>query len=187
MIKIRTPRTELVLLNPEDAELLLEYRLTNRDHLTPWEPERNENFYTLKQCEHQLTAQRKSFDEGTGFQLTALTSDKNEIIGLCNFNNIVHGVFQACHLGYSISKKHEGQGLMLEIVSAGIDYVFQEAKLHRIMANYIPDNHRSAALLKKLGFEEEGRARSYLKIAGKWQDHILTSRINPAHSEDSQN
>lgn len=69
---------------------------------------------------------------------------------------------------------------MFEIVSAGMDYIFQEAKLHRIMANYIPDNHRSAALLEKLGFEVEGRARSYLKIAGKWQDHILTSRINPA-------
>ncbi|WOG25946.1 GNAT family N-acetyltransferase [Endozoicomonas sp. 8E] len=180
MINIKTPRTQLTLLDSEHAGLLLEYRLTNRDHLTPWEPVRSRGFYTLEQCEHQLTEQYKSFEEGSGFQLTAMTPDRKEIIGLCNFNNVVHGAFQACHLGYSISKKYQGQGLMFEIVSAGMDYIFQEAKLHRIMANYIPDNHRSAALLEKLGFEVEGRARSYLKIAGKWQDHILTSRINPA-------
>ncbi|WP_252179442.1 ribosomal protein S5-alanine N-acetyltransferase [Endozoicomonas sp. 4G] len=180
MINIKTTRTELTLLKPEDARLLLEYRLTNRDHLCPWEPLRHENFYTLEQCKHELTKQRKMFEEGTGFYFTALTPDRREIIGLCNFSNVVHGVFQACHLGYSISKKYQGQGLMHEIVSAGIDYIFQEVKLHRIMANYIPDNHRSATLLKKLNFEEEGKARSYLKIAGKWQDHILTAKINPA-------
>ncbi|WP_448217491.1 hypothetical protein [Endozoicomonas sp. 2B-B] len=28
------------------------------------------------------------------------------------------------------------------------------------------------ALLDKLGFEHEGLAKSYLKIAGKWQDHV---------------
>ena len=30
--------------------------------------------------------------------------------------------------------------------------MFAELKLHRIMANYIPDNVRSAAVLEKLGF-----------------------------------
>jgi ribosomal-protein-alanine N-acetyltransferase len=48
------------------------------------------------------------------------------------------------------------------------------------MANYIPINIRSGKLLDKLGFQKEGLAKSYLKIARSWQDHVLTSRINPS-------
>ena len=86
---------------------------------------------------------------------------------------------QACYLGYSIDKMLEGQGIMREILEAGIAYIFDEFKLHRIMANYIPNNERSGQLLRSLGFEEEGLAKFYLKIAGSWQDHVLTSKLNP--------
>ena len=110
-----------------------------------------------------------------------MTPNKGEVIGICNFSNVVHGAFQACHLGYSISKKFEGRGYMQEIVQAGMEYIFNKVNLHRIMANYIPTNKRSESLLKRLGFQEEGLAKSYLFIGGKWQDHILTSKINPAH------
>ncbi len=51
-------------------------------------------------------------------------------------------------------------------------------KLHRVMANYVPSNIRSENLLNRLGFRKEGTAKSYLKIAGSWQDHVLTSKIN---------
>lgn len=44
----------------------------------------------------------------------------------------------------------------------------------------MPANERSARLLARLGFERKGYARAYLKIAGRWEDHILTARINPA-------
>ena len=47
------------------------------------------------------------------------------------------------------------------------------------MASYIPDNKRSANLLSRLGFEIEGQARQYLRIDGRWQDHVLTALINP--------
>ncbi|MGL4717164.1 MAG: 30S ribosomal protein S5 alanine N-acetyltransferase, partial [Aeromonas sp.] len=45
---------------------------------------------------------------------------------------------------------------------------------------YMPANQRSGALLERLGFEREGFARAYLLINGRWEDHILTSLINPA-------
>ncbi|WP_062269801.1 GNAT family N-acetyltransferase [Endozoicomonas arenosclerae] len=184
MTKIKTARTFLTFLTTDQSELLLEYRLTNRAHLSPWEPSRSNDFYTQASCKQQIIMQLKNLEQGAGYCFAALSPNKEEIIGLCNFNNVVHGVFQACHLGYSVAENYQGKGYMKEVVSAGINHMFDEVGLHRIMANYIPDNHRSAALLRKLGFEEEGRARSYLKIAGKWQDHILTSRINPAHSEE---
>jgi len=92
----------------------------------------------------------------------------------------VRGAFQACHLGYALTESAQGQGLMHEVLTAAIAHVFDVMLLHRIMANYRPENERSARLLARLGFEREGKARAYLKINGVWADHVLTALINPA-------
>jgi ribosomal-protein-alanine N-acetyltransferase len=47
------------------------------------------------------------------------------------------------------------------------------------MANYRPENYRSARLLQRLGFRREGLAADYLFIDGAWRDHILTALVNP--------
>lgn len=44
----------------------------------------------------------------------------------------------------------------------------------------MPANRRSGALLARLGFEQEGYARDYLMINGRWEDHVLTALLNPA-------
>jgi ribosomal-protein-alanine N-acetyltransferase len=46
------------------------------------------------------------------------------------------------------------------------------------MANYLPQNERSARVLKGLGFVVEGYAKDYLYIDGRWQDHVLTALTN---------
>lgn len=67
---------------------------------------------------------------------------------------------------------------MYEGAQAAIRYMFRQQRMHRIMANYMPHNQRSGALLKRMGFEKEGYAKDYLLINGKWQDHVLTALIN---------
>ena len=37
-------------------------------------------------------------------------------------------------------------------------------------------NELSKNLLRRLGFEQEGYAKSYLQINGSWQDHLLWGR-----------
>lgn len=66
---------------------------------------------------------------------------------------------------------------MKSIVMHAIDYAFNDLKLHRVMANHMPGNERSAGLLKSLGFEIEGYAKEYLLIDGKWEDHVLNSLL----------
>lgn len=67
---------------------------------------------------------------------------------------------------------------MTEALKVAIDYVFTELNIHRIVANYLPHNQRSAKLLKRLGFAVEGYACDYLMINGQWQDRFLTSLTN---------
>lgn len=176
---LHTERTVMTVLAPEQAPLLLAYRLRNRDHLAPWEPARSPAYYTEDAARQRL---RQSLDEarsGSALHFVALGRDDGAVVATCAFTNIVHGVFQACHLGFSVAASCQGRGLMHEVAQAGIGYMFTDLKLHRVMASHLPRNLRSAALLARLGFEREGYARSYLRINGQWEDMVLTSLINP--------
>lgn len=177
---ITTARTRLTVLTPERACLMLDFYLRNREHLRPWEPVRDESFYTLDHWRQRLRDGYSQYFDGSAVQLVALDPEGERVIATCNFTHIMMGMFKACHLGYAIDKEHEGQGLMQEVVGAGIEYLFNELGLHRIMASYMPANLRSGALLERLGFEREGYARDYLMINGRWEDHVLTALINPA-------
>jgi len=46
----------------------------------------------------------------------------NEVIATCSLTNIVKGPFQACNIGYAISERYQGQGLMRELCSYVIGY-----------------------------------------------------------------
>ena len=72
---------------------------------------------------------------------------------------------------------------MTEAVGCVLDYAFDTLKLHRVEAACLPSNEASRRLLQKCGFREEGLARQYLKINGRWCDHvtygILQSDLRP--------
>lgn len=174
-------KTKRLVLTPpvfDDAEAMLDYRKRNRLSFAPWEPSRDDNFYTLHAIHARIRAMNQHMLDQQALHLIMRTHDCAQVIAECGFTNIVRGPFQACHLGFSICRSYQGQGLMAEGLRSAIDFVFAELGLHRVMANYRPENQRSRKLLQRLGFEEEGRARSYLKIDGLWRDHILTSLIN---------
>jgi len=174
---ILTARLELQLLQPAHAEIYQHYLLSNHEHLARWEPVRDDGYFELEQCVSRLQQSLMQFQSGQSVCLGLMQSGK--IIGVCNFSNIVRGPFQACHLGYAIAHSHQGQGYMHEALKAAIHHMFYSKNLHRIMANYLPENLRSAALLQRLGFEREGYAKSYLKIHGEWRDHVLTALCHP--------
>jgi ribosomal-protein-alanine N-acetyltransferase len=187
---IKTQHVVLRRVSLQHAEALLAYRLMNRAHLEPWEPMRNDAFYTTRAANERTMQMEQAMAAGTALHLlifaneaggaTATGIGDDQLIGDCHFTNMVRGPFQACHLGYSIDRRYEGRGLMQEALGAALDFIFDAYRLHRVMANYRPENVRSGKLLTRLGFEHEGLAKAYLKIDGKWADHVMTSRINPA-------
>ena len=174
-------RTKHFLLRPiliEDSEILWDYQLRNRAHLKPWEPLRDDAFYTLNTVRQRLAEMTRQMDTNQALYLVLLDPECGQMLGECNFTHIMRGAFNACYLGFSLDQKAQGKGLMREALQLAITHMFEVEQLHRIMANYRPENTRSGSLLKRLGFEEEGCARAYLKINGQWADHILTALIN---------
>ena len=177
--KISTHRLVLKLLEPSEAPIMVRFRIENRDHLRKWEPGRSPEFFTNAYWQMQLRAAIREYRSGINMCLVILNTAESEVLGVCNYTNIIRGTFQSCHLGYALAERHQGKGIMFESLQLSTQYVFKELELHRIMANYMPRNQRSGNLLCHLGFETEGKARSFLNINGVWEDHILTSLINP--------
>ena len=97
--------------------------------------------------------------------------DSGQLAGVINMNEIVRYSFQSAYLGYYAFTPHAACGLMREGLQLVIDHAFDELRLHRLEANIQPSNERSIALVRSLGFRNEGLSRRYLKISGRWRDH----------------
>jgi ribosomal-protein-alanine N-acetyltransferase len=160
---------------------MVRFRDENRAHLEQWEHRRQPDFFTEGFWEIHLRLILRDFREGASACFVLLSPNEDEVLGVCNYTNIVRGTFQSCQLGYALAEKHQRKGVMFEALSLTNAYMFDDLGLHRIMAGYLPHNERSGKLLERLGFEKEGLARKYLKINGRWEDHLLTSLINDTY------
>jgi ribosomal-protein-alanine N-acetyltransferase len=98
-------------------------------------------------------------------------TDDDELAGVINISQIVHGALCSGYLGYYAFAPHAGRGWMRAGLEAVIRLAFRQYGLHRLEANIQPENSRSIALVCGLGFEREGYSPRYLKIAGRWRDH----------------
>ncbi len=159
----------------EDAAALAAAYVRNRGHLAPWEPARTEEFFTEA---GQLLRTRELLalrDLGTAIPL--VIADGAEIAGGVDLSNIVRGPFQSSMVGYWLDRAHIGQGLASTALTAVIETARDAYGLHRIQAATLLHNHASQSVLTRAGFERIGVAPAYLKIAGRWQDHVLFQRI----------
>lgn len=162
-----------------DIPEIIRYFRENESHLSPFAPEKPANFYTEDFWKEQIRKHGDAFHADQALRLYLFDSEMNkEVMGSLEFSQISRGPFQACYLGYGIAKKHQGKGIMYEGLVVAIQYAFEELNIHRIMANHLPENERSARLLSRLGFRRECVAKEYLRINGAWRDHVLNSLHN---------
>lgn len=191
-VEIVTKRLALVQPDPDEAELVVDYYQRNRAHLEAWEPARPEGFYTAAFWRDRLRRNHGDVANDRAARLFLRLRERpgragealgegalGDVVGSCNFTEVVRGPFQACTLGFGLDGAREGQGLMHEALEAAIGWAWDALGVHRIQANHQPQNLRSGRLLRRLGFVVEGYARDYLHIGGAWRDHVLTSLTNP--------
>lgn len=177
-----TARLRLVAPHEDQAAALADYFIRNREHFAPWDPPVPADFHTVEFQRQSLRRGAAAFANGTAYRywLTPI-GDPTRVIGSIHFSNVVRGPFQSCVLGYALDQAHEGQALMTEALRTAIGEMFSpHVNLHRIQAAFRPENWRSAEVLKRLGFQDEGLAPDYLFIDGMWRVHRITSLRNAA-------
>ena len=165
----------LRVLEPDDAPALAAALLRNRQHLAPWEPERSPEYFTtdgqLDRIERMLTGMAQ------GTQVPLVLSHDHHVVGTISVNDIVLGAFQNGHIGYWTDARFQSRGLMTAAVRHVVEFSRDSLGLHRLQAGTHLENIRSQRVLERNGFVRFGTAPEYLRIAGRWQDHLLYQRI----------
>jgi ribosomal-protein-alanine N-acetyltransferase len=163
------------LVRPDDAGALAALVLGSRAALAPWEPLHSEEYFTEPGQRRGLVQALARQARGEQHPYVVLVDGRPA--GRVNLNDVVRGAFQNAHLGYWIDVEHQGRGVATAAVRAVLAAAFGELGLHRVQAGTLVDNHASRRVLAKLGFAEIGFAPRYIRIAGRWQDHVLHQRL----------
>jgi [ribosomal protein S5]-alanine N-acetyltransferase len=161
----------------DDFEDWRDLRLSSRNFLEAWEPSWDPNEYTRPAFRLRMRRYHNLADDDLAHAFFIFSKHDRRLAGAITLSNIRRGVAQAGTLGYWIGETFAGQGIMTDALSHLAPFAFQEFALHRIEAACLPRNLASAKLLEKCGFEREGMAKSYLKINGVWEDHLLFGRV----------
>ncbi|HEU4480279.1 MAG TPA: GNAT family N-acetyltransferase [Actinomycetota bacterium] len=155
-----------------DAIALLDVRVQNRAFLEPFEPRRQESFYTLDTQRRQIDLAQQQWDEDLGFAF-GVFGPRDGLIGRVALSNVVRGAWQNATLGYFVVESECGRGIATEAVGLAVRFAFADAALHRVQAGVMPRNRASARVLEKNGFRHEGMSPRYLNINGVWEDHEM--------------
>lgn len=169
--------TRLVTL--DDVPALAGLQRVNRDFLAPFEPYRDEDYFTVDGQVAVVRAALERHHEGRTLPHVVL-DESGRVVGRITLNEIVRGPFQSCSVGYWLGAAHTGRGLATAAVRDIMRVAFEELGLHRIQAGTLVHNVASQRVLERSGFVRFGLAPAYLRIAGRWQDHILFQVVNDA-------
>ena len=160
-----------------DFEQWANLRLASRDFLTPWEPVWPSNDLTRGAFRARVRQYHRDVDDDAAYPFFIFDAQGGHLVGALTLSNVRRGVAQAGTLGYWIGAPYARHGYMSSAVRLVLGYAFGQLGLHRVEAACLPHNAASIALLRRTGFEHEGLARAYLKIAGEWRDHLLFAKL----------
>jgi ribosomal-protein-alanine N-acetyltransferase len=167
---LKTPRLFLRELVTDDAPALFDL-YADRDHMRWHGIDSFPNIAAAEDRIKKLSEMRMAPNPATPW---AIETAGNVFIGSC-------GLFawnrnwRKCSIGYELTRAAQGHGYMHEALQAAISWGFREMTLNRIEAQVHPNNDRSIAVLRRLGFTEEGRLRQAAFWSNEYQDMLQFS------------
>ncbi len=160
-----------------DAIKWQKLRLSSKNFLSPWEPKWDASSCSRRAFMRYLKNSSYLANIDRSYSFLIFKEEDKDLVGGINVFNVRRGVSQSSSIGYWIGKRYSRKGYMFEALSILLPSLFVDLRLHRIEAAVLTHNKPSRNLLEKIGFKQEGICRSYLKIDGKWQDHIMYSLL----------
>lgn len=168
--------TSTRLLTVDDAPVLAELLRANRDFLTPWQPTRSDEFYTVAGQRAEIERVLESHERGSVLP-HVIVDGSGRAVGRITLSSVIRGAFQSCSVGYWVSAADNGRGIATAAVREIVKIAFGDLGLHRVQAETLPENVGSQRVLERTGFVRYGLAPDYLKINGRWREHVLYQRV----------
>jgi len=175
-LRVAAGRVTLRPIRLRDAATWSRLRITNREHLEPWEP----TGQALWNDRHHVTTwpglcSSLRSEARKGRMLPMVIELDGNYCGQITVGNIIRGALSSAWIGYWVAKDVGGQGVATGALALGLDHCFGPMGLHRVEATVRPENVASRAVLEHAGFREEGLLRRYLDVDGQWRDHLLVA------------
>ena len=165
--------------NEVTGAAVADFYVHNREFLEPFEASHEPEFYRAGYQQAVLDRETQDIREKRGYHFYIFADCEPErLIGIIRISSIVWGAFRSCFMGYKMDKDYVNRGYMTMAVKLVTQFAFKEIGLHRIEANVMLWNKRSMRVLEKCGYHAEGVSRKYLRINGKWEDHVHMVKLN---------
>lgn len=171
---LHTPRLHLREITPADAPALLALH-GNAEAMRWFGSDPINDLAGAHRLIEMFAGYRTLPHPGTRWGLCLREDDR--LIGTCGLFGWNAG-WRQCTIGYELLPRHQGAGLMHEALQAAIGWGHEHRQLHRIEAIVHPDNQPSITLLRRLGFEQEGRLRDGARWGGRFHDMLLFAHIH---------
>lgn len=162
------------LLTPKYAEMLVDALFENQNSLKEWLiwaetiPSIEEYEKSIIPMWLQKFADNNGFETGIFYQ--------NELIGMIGLHYI-DKTNKATEIGYWLSDRMQGKGIMTKIVQYLVSYCFDELGLNRVVIRAAVENKKSRAIPLRLNFKEEGILREAQQIRGSFYDLAVYSML----------
>jgi ribosomal-protein-serine acetyltransferase len=145
----------LKILEMDDAATLFDLVENNRSYLREWVPWVDSNA-TIEESLAFIKSSQEQRDQNLGFQCGIWFNKR--LVGVIGFQRI-DWLNRNVEIGYWIDAKHQGLGIVTKSCRTLINYAFNEYQLHRVQIRCATENKKSCAIIKRLGFMQEGIIR----------------------------
>jgi ribosomal-protein-alanine N-acetyltransferase len=162
---LQTSRLTLRPLEAGDADSL-HVLMSDVEVMAFWDWEAVEDIDVTRQI---LADQLEAVAKDRARHWAMLRTLDNAFLGACEVSEIDHWHHRA-EIGFIMAKAYWGDGYALEALQAAIDHSAVALRLRRLSARIHLGDVRSARLLERLGFHEEGLLRGYVDREGERRD-----------------
>jgi len=174
--RILTARTVVRCWQPADAPLLKAAVDASVEHLLPWMPWVAKEPESVESWATRLRSFRGRFDLDRDYVYGIFNQDERAVLGGTGLHTRAGD--KALEIGYWIHVDHINQGLATEISAALTKVAFEVNGVDRVEIHCDPQNVRSAAVPRKLGYVYEAILRQRTRTAdGAPRDTMIWTLI----------
>ena len=158
---LETERLLLRRMRPEDAEAMFAYASDPEvTRYVLWDTHNS-----LEDTRNFLSLVAEGYGRGDFGGWGLVLKEADTFIGTCGLDADYSPEHALAELGYVLSRKYWGRGIMPEAVRAVIHFGFEELDLNRMESRCISENTASARVMEKAGMVYEGtfREREFIK------------------------
>lgn len=164
--KVISDGIRLVLIDSADAQSLYSVIDRNREHLRPWLGWVDRT-NSVEDVAHFIIRARTRFEESGDIVAVILLDDQP--CGCMGLED-VDSTHSSAEIGYWLGKEFEGMGLVASCGAGLLDHAFDQMGLNRVQLRVSPENHRSKAVARRLGFTYEGTLRQVARMNDRFED-----------------